>query len=254
MDGTITLLSKDAAYVRTKQNHKVLLMYGLLTGDIHSMRSVVDNAMSQIFEGEKLECLVLTWFPSFRIPDPVLRYCFSHIKQYSNKIQTIYFLDFPLVKRTLFKTVCRLLPESLACLVKLTSSSSLDELLGITLPRVLPVPVCKSKVSNHTNEECFTFIGKKKGSGGKWGNETWKPKTFHASPTHFWYRDKNDKRIEGEFIPLVECKVLSCTDRELVFSTQKKRFIISASTFDLENFCTILNKDFSKKTADVCKA
>jgi len=254
MDGTITILSKNTAYVRTMQNHKVLLMYGLLTGDIHSMRSAVDNVMSQVFEGEKLECLVLTWFPSFRIPDSVLRYCFSHIKQYSNKIQTIYFLDLPLVKKTLFKTVCKVLPESLACLVKLTSSSTLDELLGISLPQVLPIPVCKNEVYNHANEECFTFIGKKKGSGGKWGNETWKSKTFHASPTHFWYRDKIDERIESEFIPLADCKVVSCTDKELVFDTQKKTFIISASAFDLENFGMILNEDFLKKTADVCEA
>lgn len=243
MDGSITILSKDTTYVRTNKNHKVLLMYGLLTGDIHTMRSEVDKAMSQVFENEKLECLVLTWFPSFRIPDSVLRYCFSHIKQYSNKIQTIYFLDLPFIKKTVFKSVCKLLPESLACLVKLTSSSSVNELLGITLPQSLPI-VKKSSVTNYTDEEYFTFTGKKKGSGGEWGNDAWKLKTFHVSPTYFWYRDKNDKRIESEFIPLVDCKVVNRSEKELVISTGKKLFIISASSSDLENFCMILNKVF----------
>lgn len=244
MDGTIKILKNNNNIIKTKKGYGIIVMYGLLKGNIHDMRKAIDIVMHQFNYNEKVECIILTSYPSFRIPDAVLRYCFTHTKQYSEKIENIYFVDLPIIKKAVFNTVCKALPESLSRLVKLIPSSSLCDILGdVTIPHdsnFIPSNSCE----NFYEDDILIFNGKKMGNGGTWGNKKWKNKTFHVSKNYFWYVDKSDSRLVSTYIPLSDCIDFDKDEKNniLTIKTNYKFIKINADIEDLNNFSIFFQK------------
>lgn len=244
MDGTIQILKNDDYIIKTKKGYGIIVMYGLLKGNIHDMRKKIDVVMHQVNCNEKVECIILTSYPSFRIPDAVLRYCFTHAKQYSEKIENIYFVDLPIIKKAVFNTICRALPESLSRLIKLIPSSSLCDILGdVTIPHYSDL-ISSGSCENMYEDDILIFDGRKIGNGGTWGNKKWKNKTFHVSKNYFWYVDKSDSRLVSTYISLSDCIVFDKDEKNniLTIKTNDKFIKINADIEVLNNFSIFFQK------------
>lgn len=251
MDGTLELKMVNGAPVLTADGRGILLMYGLITGDIHTMRNRVDTAMQNANGVDELECIVLTKYPSFRVPDSILRYCFGHVKMYAHRFASIHFVDLPRIKMTVFRLACRTLPESLQKLVRITSSDEIYRTFG---------NICERSVSDTTTivpapppsinaTLLFTFDGKKHGNGGDWGSEYWKAKTFCVSSTHVWYMARRDDRLVSVPMSLKECK-LAVKGDTATLSNATRSWTIRTSPENFQTFQSILDKDVSTKAAD----
>jgi hypothetical protein len=253
MDGSLHMLVENGDLVKTRSGHGVLVMRGLLKGDIHHMRAAVDRALEHARDVEMLECLVFTSHPSFRVPDAVMRYCFSHVKKYAAKFANIYFVDLPFVKRAVFHTACKALPDSLRRLVKVASYVELQSILGNDILDAVPTEdVAATPVPCDENQEViFQFDGKKYGSGGDWGSTRCKAKTFHISSTHLWYVDKHDSRLISSTMPLDECVVEKRNvPGDMVFTFGSRSIRILASPEDLSKVCETLSEGTSKRRED----
>ena len=206
MDGYMHLLSNNGRPYTTDKKRGVLVMYGLLVGNIYTMRGLIDAVMHEASGIDKLDCIIYTSFPSFRIPDAVLRYSFAHLKKYSDRFASIHFIDLPHLKKTVFHAVCQTLPKSLRSLVKITATNELPLYFGdvkITCDEKKQTPVIPS-----LEDVIFTFHGQKHGNGGQWGSRQWKSKIFHVSDTHIWYISKHDNRLASPKLPLQECRFI----------------------------------------------
>lgn len=258
MDGSLHILAEDGRLLRTSKNRGVLVLFGLLKGDIHSMRSQVDRAMELAVDVETLECLVLTSYPSFRIPDAVIRYCFSHVKTYASRFANIYFVDLPVMKRAVFRTVCKALPASLSRLVKLTSRSDLHCILGDDILNAIPCGFSEVKncptTSIDADEIVLTFDGKKYGGGGEWGSTRCKEKTFFVSAAQLWYVDKYDSRLVSNVYPHFKCKLDQFDiQKEMTILRLDDRVVkLRAPARHLSALYAILNVDTLKRRGDEC--
>jgi hypothetical protein len=252
MDGYIHLLLKDGNPYITAENHGVLVMYGLLLGDIHTMRELVDNTMHEADGIDKLDCIIYTSFPSFRIPDAVLRYCFAHIKKYAGRFASIHFVDLPHFKKAIFYTVCQTLPYTLKSIVKLTTIEELHLYFGdIEL-------TCKKRENAISTQKLeniiFTFNGKKYGNGEQWGSRQWKHKIFYVSDSQFWYISKSDSRLVGPKIPLGECKFIENPHDKstAIIEIPKTQWKINSNFESLDSLKFFLNLAVSTKKVAEC--
>ena len=95
----------------------LLLMRGMLRGDVGRMRAQVDAAWSALRarhgEDVVVTCVVATRYPSFRVPDAQLRYVLAHVKAYEAALGDILFVDLPPPMRPAFHAVARALPAEL---------------------------------------------------------------------------------------------------------------------------------------------
>lgn len=234
----------------------VLVLCGLLKGDIRTMRDTVDRVLADAEDLETLECLVLTWFPSFRIPDGVLRYCFAHVKRYANRLGTIHFVDLPVWKHTVFQSVCRTaLPETLRRRVRLSSRGDVATMLGDEILRAIEHLTSEDAEASSVREEDdvvphLVFHGKKYGGGGEWGSTRSKSKVFYVSRAHVWYADARDARLVSPKMPLSECQVREMHDDILLFSCNDRILRITASSEDLSTFAEVVGGGVASKTKD----
>ena len=231
MDGTLTLLRDSHGKIVVLQDppsspkRGVLVLHGLPMGTIQDMRASIDAVMHEATGTEGLACLeaiILTTFPSFRIPDAVLRYAFLHTRRYASLVTAIHFVDLDVARRAVFWVACRALPAELRALVRLTSMRHLrDTVLGPANSRFLlncvpPPPPSSLPVTPGGAKESpkrmpdamilLDFYGSKQGSGrGPLASNRWKRKRFILSDSHLWYEDARDARLEGERLPLDAC-------------------------------------------------
>ena len=95
----------------------LLLMRGMLRGDVGRMRAQVDAAWRALRarhgEDVVVTCVVATRYPSFRVPDAQLRYVLAHVKAYEAALGDILFVDLPPPMRPAFHAVARALPAEL---------------------------------------------------------------------------------------------------------------------------------------------
>lgn len=209
MDGSLALLHDAAgAALVTHSGRGVLVLRGLLRGDIHEMRAQIDAAMACADDAgvHELEAIVLTRYPSFRVPDAVLRYAFVHAKRYAPRLANIHFVDLEPFKRAVFRAACAALPAELRALVRLIDSAELpavDPTLGAApLHTAVPPPLAPGPLED---EVLFAFDGHKRGSGGALSTRRWKRKRFFVTAGRLWYADASDARLEGERAPLAAC-------------------------------------------------
>ena len=234
MDGSLALLhDATGAALVTHSGRGVLVLRGLLCGDIHEMRAQIDAAMARadgagIYE---LEAIVLTRYPSFRVPDAVLRYAFVHAKRYAPRFANIYFVDLDPLKRAVFRAACAALPAELRALVRLTSSAELhlvDPTIGAAPLHTAVPPPLEVDARPRENEVVFAFDGHKRGSGGALSTRRWKRKRFYVTAGRVWYADASDPRLEGEREALAACS-LTVDGAQALIRTPQTTWSIRAS-------------------------
>ena len=217
MDGTLTLLRDAQGGLivppdpAPASKRGILVLHGLPMGTIHDMRASIDAVMHEatVTEGlVSLEAIVLTTFPSFRVPDAVLRYAFVHTRRYASLFTTIHFVDLDVAKRAVFWVACRALPVELRTLVRLTTTRQLEDRLGATTAHRLETSSSSSPAKPHTPTILLDFCASKQGSGkGPLSSSRWKRKRILLSHTHLWYVDVRDPRLESLRLPLDLCRV-----------------------------------------------
>jgi len=215
MDGSLALLhDAEGEPLVTQSGRGVLVLRGLLRGDIHQMRAQIDVAVARADDGgiHELEAIVLTRYPSFRVPDAVLRYAFVHVKRYAPRIANIYFVDLDPLKRAVFRAACLALPAELRDLVRLVDSHDLartDPALGAgPLHTALPLALVAETLGPiEEHGILFAFDGQKRGSGGALSSRRWKRKRFFVTAGRVWYADASDLRLESERATLAACEI-----------------------------------------------
>ena len=238
MDGSLALLH-DAAGVPlvTHSWRGVLVLRGLLRGDIHEMRAQIDAAMACADDAgiHDMEAIVLTQYPSFRVPDAVLRYAFVHAKRYAPRFANIYFVDLDPLKRAVFRAACAALPAELRSLVRLISSAELqavDPTIGAApLHTAVPPPLAVD-ARPREDEVVFAFDGHKRGSGGALSTRRWKRKRFYVTAGRVWYADASAPRLEGEREALAACS-LTADGAQALIQTPRATWSIRASPEEL---------------------
>lgn len=217
MDGSLALLH-DAADepLVTQSGRGVLVLRGLLRGDIHQMRAQIDAAVACADDDgiHELEAIVLTRYPSFRVPDAVLRYAFVHAKRYAPRLANIHFVDLEPLKRGVFRAACLALPAELRDLVRVTDSRDLarvDPALGADpMHTALPPPLeTETLALIKSSDVVFAFDGQKRGSGAALSTRRWKHKRFIVAAGRLWYAAASDARLEGERAALAACELVA---------------------------------------------
>lgn len=234
-DGHVGLVrDEDGAVFVNSRGRGVALMCGLLCGTIHDMRAAVDALLEDAeCEGvHECDALVLTRYPSFRVPNAVLRYCFAYLRHHASMFAAIHFVDLDPVKRAAFRTACLALPHELRSLVRVTKSDEVRSLAGVDA-RLLATNEARLAALCHARppdpvEPATFFDGHKRGSGGPGGSLRWKPKRFYSSADRLWYADPRDARLEGVREALVACHMEATGPGEALIRTPRATWHIRA--------------------------